>query len=65
MHSLSSSDDTASPASTSVMKLPAGDKLSGDQDDIASAAAIVPAPAPGILQVWSSLCRPSNFRANG
>jgi hypothetical protein len=30
------------------MKLPTGDKLAGDQDDI---AAIVPAPAPGILQV--------------
>lgn len=50
MHSLSSCDDT-SPASTSVMKLPTGDKLDGDQEDVVSVATIVPAPAPGILQV--------------
>ncbi|XP_023708239.1 ankyrin repeat and fibronectin type-III domain-containing protein 1 isoform X3 [Cryptotermes secundus] len=54
MHSLSSSDDTASSASTSVMKLSSGDKLVGDQDDIASVATIVPAPAPGILQVYAA-----------
>jgi hypothetical protein len=58
MHSLSSSDDTASFASTSVTKLSTGDKLGGDQDDIASVATIVPAPAPGILQV-RCICRVS------
>lgn len=36
------------------MKLPTGDKLGSDQDDIASVAAIVPAPAPGILQVYAA-----------
>jgi hypothetical protein len=56
MHSLSSCDDTASPASTSVMKLPTGDKLGGDQEDVISVAAIVPAPASGILQVRYACC---------
>jgi hypothetical protein len=51
MHSLSSSDETSSPASTSAVKLPASDKQADDQEDIANVAAVVPAPAPGILQV--------------
>jgi len=55
MHSLSSSDDITSPASTSAMKLPSGDKQDDDQEDIANVAAVVPAPAPGILQVCSVL----------
>lgn len=48
MHSLSSSDDTTSPACSLALKLPGGDS----HDDIS----VVPTPAPGILQVCYTLC---------
>lgn len=52
MHSLSSSDETTSPASTSAVKLSSGNRQGDDQEDIASMAASVPTPAPGVLQVY-------------
>lgn len=48
MHSLSSSDDTSSPACSLALKLPGG----GSHDDIS----VVPTPSPGILQVCYTLC---------
>lgn len=48
MHSLSSSDDTSSPACSLALKLPGGDS----HDDIS----VVPTPAPGILQVCYTPC---------
>ncbi|XP_021938463.1 ankyrin repeat and fibronectin type-III domain-containing protein 1 isoform X2 [Zootermopsis nevadensis] len=54
MHSLSSSDETTSSASTSTVKLPTGNKQGDDQEDVTNVAAVVPAPAPGILQVYAA-----------
>ncbi|XP_069684957.1 ankyrin repeat and fibronectin type-III domain-containing protein 1 isoform X3 [Periplaneta americana] len=59
MHSLSSSDETTSPASTSTNKLPTVpaipvDKQSDEEEDIATVTTVVPAPAPGILQVYAA-----------